>query len=289
MSVVAGCSLLDGVILGADCRVTYDHARGIRTYRDDLQKLFAITPQNAIGFVGDVATATDLIGSLLNMCHVRQRYNAISLLNWLPRHFRFRFTHLSGAKPVAFMVGSIVRDRRNAIARARAAEILHSRMARAEGDTIHLSSNLARILGHSTDHVLWPDGPASLLYTMRSPGQEMEEFIGQVSAEIFSGPPAEHGEARWLHRAMESFLRKRNVESVGGMFPMIRLNKSDGMHVTHQTGTLPDGPFYELEFEEDRWVQRNITTGQEIRLLRPWELDQRIRDNNKFDDLRPIG
>jgi hypothetical protein len=57
--------------------------------------------------------------------------------------------------------------------------------------------------------------------------------------------------------------------------------------VTHQTGTLPDGPFYELEFEEDRWVQRN-TTGQEIRLLRPWELDQRIRDNNKFDDLRLI-
>lgn len=305
MSVVAGCSLLDGVILGADCRVTYANARGTRTYRDTVQKLIAITPQNAIGFVGDVATAADLIGSMLNMCHLRQRYNPISLINWLPRHFGFRFRQFAAAKPVTFMVGSVIQDRRNVVERKRAAEILCNCFAHGSpGSTDHLSSNLAHILAHQTDYVLWPDGPASLLYTMRSPdfephayrpldyvaigsGERMEEFIGQVSHQIFSGPPMEQGEARWLHRSMESFLRKHNVESVGGMFPMIRLRRGGGTHITHQTGTLPDGPFYELAFDDGRWIQRNVTAGEEIKLLRPWELDPSIRDNKRFDDLRP--
>ena len=51
MSVVAGVSLLDGVLIGADCRITYDDT--VTTYRDELQKLIPIGSYTAVGLTGD--------------------------------------------------------------------------------------------------------------------------------------------------------------------------------------------------------------------------------------------
>lgn len=305
MSVVAGCSLLDGVILGADCRVTYKDTRGGLTYRDTVQKLITITPQNAIGFVGDITTASDLIGSMLKMCHRLERYNPIALANWLPRHFRYRFANLKSAKEVIFMVGSVMRDRPNIVEKAAVAQMVHNAFAsRPRGSISGLSSILVRIMTFPSRYVALPNEPMGMLYTMRSPdfkphhynpldyvaigsGHEMQEFIGQVSDQIFSGRPMQHGDAAWLGRSMNHFLRKKNIENVGGMFPMIKLQKSGAIQVTRRVCQLPNGPAHELAFESDRWVQRNITTGYEVKLALPWELDQSIRTNQKFDELRP--
>jgi hypothetical protein len=305
MSVVAGCSLLDGVILGADCRVTYTDSRGGLTYRDTVQKVIAITPQSAIGFVGDVTTASDLIGSMLKNCHRMERYNPVTLRNWLPRYFRHRYAHFKGAREVTFLVGSVIHDRPNIVETRRAWQIVQDSFAsRPQGSINHLSSNLHHILSLQSRYVVLSDEPMGMLYTMRSPdftpghynpldfvaigsGHEMKDFIGQVSDQIFSGVPMQHGDASWLTRSMNHFLRTRNIESVGGMFPMIKLSKTGAMHITRQTGRLPNGPLYELAHENDRWVQRNVTTGEELRLELPWELDQTIRGDQRFDDLRP--
>lgn len=237
MSVVAGCSLLDGVILGADCRVTYNGSRSGLTYRDTVQKLIAISPQNAIGFVGDITTASDLIGSMLRICHRLERYNPVALVNWLPRHFRHRFAKFKGAKEVIFMVGSVIRDRPNIVEKAAAAQMVHNAFAsRPQGSINGLSPILFRIMTFPSRYVLLPSEPMGMLYTMRSPdfkphhynpfdyvaigsGHEMQEFMGQVSDQIFSGMPMQHGDASWLGRSMNHFLREKNIESVGGMFP----------------------------------------------------------------------
>ena len=307
MSVVAGCSLLDGVILGADCRVTYEDTRGGLTYRDTVQKLVAVTPQNAIGFVGHITTASDLIGSMLKMCHRLERYNPITLLNWLPRHFKRRFKNLNGAEKVIFMVGSVIRDRPNIVEKAAAVRMVHDAFtSRPRGSINGLSPVLFQIMTFPSPYVVLPNEPWGMLYTMESPdfeprhykpldyvaigtGQEMQQFIGQVSDQIFSGMPMQHGDASWLGRSMNHFLRRKNIESVGGMFPMVKLHRSGATHITRRTCQLPNGPAHELAFENDRWVQRNITTGYEVKLALPWELDQSIRTDHKFDDLRPSG
>jgi len=162
----------------------------------------------------------------------------------------------------------------------------------------------ARIMTFPSRYVVLSNEPMGMLYTMRSPdfkprhynpldylaigsGHEMQEFIGQVSGQIFSGMPMQHGDASWLGRSMNHFLRKKNIESVGGMFPMIKLQKPGAIHVTRQVCQLPNGPAHELAFQNDRWVQRNITTGYEVELALPWELDQSIRTNQRFDEVRP--
>jgi hypothetical protein len=305
MSVIAGCSLLDGVILGADCRVTYSDGRGGTTHRDTIQKLIAITPHSAIGFAGDVATASDLVLSMLQTCHRLRRYNAVSLANWIPRFFRQRYVRFKDARDVIFIVGSVVPGRPNVVERAAAARLIdHAFRSRSAVGINGLSSQLAAILSFLTPSVILPNEPMGLLYVMCSPyfkpryfrpfdyvaigsGKGIEEQIGQVSARIFAGLDGEHNDAMWLGMAMDRFLRVKNIQSVGGMFPMIKLRASGGIHLTQQTERTPNGPVLELAFEDDRWIQRNCTTGKEIRLMLPWELGQTQRSDHKFDDLRP--
>src|SRR5208282_860140 len=76
--VVAGCSMLDGVILGADSRVTFQ-TQG--TCRDTLQKLIFITYHTVLGFVGDITTAAHLLKSM-RTAQGEQR-NAVILRHWL--------------------------------------------------------------------------------------------------------------------------------------------------------------------------------------------------------------
>src|SRR5260370_21416440 len=56
---------------------------------------------------------------------------------------------------------------------------------------------------------------------------------------------------------------------------------------TRSTVLITKGVAYELTFEHDRWVQRNKTTVEEIRLSLQWEIDLAIQTGHKFDDLRP--
>jgi len=43
----------------------------------------------------------------------------------------------------------------------------------------------------------------------------------------------------------------------------------------------------ELAVEGDRWVQRNLTNGEAVELLLPWEIDPREWSDKRFDGLRP--
>jgi 20S proteasome alpha/beta subunit len=57
MSVVAGSSMFRGVMLAADTRSTIVRPGSSAIYVDNVQKLFAMTPRIALGFVGDIRVA----------------------------------------------------------------------------------------------------------------------------------------------------------------------------------------------------------------------------------------
>jgi hypothetical protein len=79
MSVVAGCSLFNGVLLAADCRATIRVQNKPDIHSDNVLKVFALLPHTAIGFVGDIDIASFLLQCLLTKLRKRRRNDPISL------------------------------------------------------------------------------------------------------------------------------------------------------------------------------------------------------------------
>jgi hypothetical protein len=95
LSVIAGCSLFDGVILAADSRCTIHLPNGSNKYADFTQKLFVLNTHSAIGFVGDLHTASILLQSLFAHLKGRNIKEPISLSRWLPRFFKYEYSKLN--------------------------------------------------------------------------------------------------------------------------------------------------------------------------------------------------
>src|ERR1035437_927096 len=100
MSVVAGVSLLDGVLIGADCRMTFSQS-GRKTYRDIVQKIIAIGPYTVLGFV---ASSVPLAAKLLKgMMDARaERKDTLEFKEWLPRYFKHAYKKLKAKDRVDF-------------------------------------------------------------------------------------------------------------------------------------------------------------------------------------------
>lgn len=101
MSVIAGCSLFNGVILLADCRITIQRSGKPDILCDNVQKLFPLTKTTALGFVGDLKTASTMIRelfrqqSLSNKRSKTNRLHPLSIIKWLPRYFRSSYRQLA--------------------------------------------------------------------------------------------------------------------------------------------------------------------------------------------------
>jgi hypothetical protein len=96
-----------------------------------------------------------------------------------------------------------------------------------------------------------------------------------------------HMEAMWLCTAMDSFLKEVDEQTVGGLFPMMKLEWGGVMRLGQNSkGYFPGGYDIRLEpLEDGSWVQKNLVTGKEISLIPPWEIEEPSR-SMKFDDFR---
>jgi hypothetical protein len=155
--------MLDGVILGADSRVTFQ-TQG--TCRDTLQKLIFITNHTVLGFVGDITTAAHLLKSVRKA--QGERRNAMILRHWLPRLFAYEFARFPNAAAVTFMVGSVIPGRPNVIEKAAAAQVVVNAVhSRPSGSINGISPLFLQIMGAPTAKVRLPSQPEGLLYTMQ--------------------------------------------------------------------------------------------------------------------------
>src|SRR5260370_34849846 len=94
VSVVAGCLLTDGVLIAADTRITYPSAGGSEIHVDNAIKIFPFASGTAIGYVGDVGTASVLLQHLISGPDRMARTDPISLSNWMPRLLRSVYSRL---------------------------------------------------------------------------------------------------------------------------------------------------------------------------------------------------
>lgn len=217
MSVVAGCSLLDGVILGADCRVTFK-GRGGPTHRDTLQKLIFLTDHIAVGLTGDITTAAILLKAMLKVSG--KRSNPIVIRQWLPRFFKYEFGKLRNPGEVQFMVGSVLPGRPNVIDKAKGAKMVFDAFAsRPSGGINGISPRFLQVMNVPTQSVTILDAPQGLLYTMKSPGFTVQSYdpfdmvaigsgeglkkkIIEVSDQIFFGT-IPNSDIQWFGRSMK--------------------------------------------------------------------------------------
>jgi hypothetical protein len=130
MTVIAGVSLFNGVMLLSDCRITLQRRGKPDVHSDIAQKLFPLTKDTAIGFSGDVATAALLLGVLRCQLPKREHKDIASLLQWLPRLFQSSVATLQAKKKrvaqVDFMLAGIVSDHANVVERAKVVELMNA-------------------------------------------------------------------------------------------------------------------------------------------------------------------
>lgn len=310
MSVVACCSLFDGVILAADSRVTVQRRGREDIHMDCAQKLFPLTNNTAIGFVGSLDTASKILREIYRQIRTRRRVDPISLSSWLPRILRTIFLNVSisnSTGPVAFMVASTIRDRPNVVERDVVAKIMkHITSGQARIKRSYLPDIMVQIL--RTDpkykYIAIPGTSANLVYTMQSPDFHLEQVPALQFAAIGSGGDVFHTiaeyqdmivasepgnsfiEADYMRHAIRDFLERSKIQTVGGLYPMLKISKGR-CHPLGFSAEIPlGGNKIALNFvqEKRRWVQRNLTTGKELELLLPWEIDPNRVRGEKFDD-----
>ena len=311
MTVIAGVSLFNGVMLLSDCRVTVKSRGRPDVHCDVAQKIFPLTDTTVIGFAGDVSTASFILASALKQIKGRMRKDSISLLQWLPRFLRAAynaFERKSHAGEVYFIVGSIMPDRPNIIERQKVAELMNTiALGSPSMQRNWIPEILVRVLQtpSSFQFVVIPGTVRGILYTMTFPnfepkhlspleycaigsGQKTAHEIARNADWILSGLPGnDMVESMALRDAVSQFVVSNDLDDVGGMYPCVKIDKR-GVGCLGLNQKLP---LYDLALSYDqlrmRWVQENRTIGKKIELLYPWEIKASATSNNgRFDDWR---
>lgn len=310
MSVIAGCSLFNGVMLISDCRGTLQWPGKKNIYIDNVQKIFPLSPTSAISFVGDINIASKIIHDALNFLEKTissTRIHPICLLNWFPRYLRYSYRkYKKGNEDVIFMVASIVPDRPNIIERAKVVALMERfRLGKLSMQRNWLPGLLVNILKAKSDYVILSDCPCGLIYSLRPPdfnptfikplefhaigsGEGSIREIDYYADWIFSGDIGnDFIEAMALRDAVSGFIEKNKIETVGGLYPCIKIDRNS-FRLIGQSMTIPfDGAKIELSAKNGRWIQKNHETGKEIEIKLPWNINfSKYKESQTFNDLK---
>ena len=303
MSVIGGSSLIHGVLMSADCRVTVSRPSGVNVRLDNLQKIIPIAPHTVIGFVGDVRTAARLFKLVVEALPSRKRSDPMSIMQWLPRFLRHNYT--TPGPSVVFMVGSVIRDHPNVVHRDALIRVLDRITSGSAWQQNTIPDYIMRGL-MTPEHakaLAYPQFPRGLLYTLAAPNFEPRHFpslhcvaIGSGSGaeeEIYlydaaitgSDPGFEFMAAHQLREVMRLYAEKHGIDTVGGLSPAYFIH-AGGIHPFGFETEMPlGGARIQLSVNErGRWVQRNLSSGKEIELALPWEFSPGSSDQ-LFNDL----
>jgi hypothetical protein len=307
MTVVAGVSLVNGVMLIADCRVTVRTPGRPDVYCDVAQKIFQLTQTTVLGFSGDVCAASVILRELQKQLGRRRRRDSVSLLRWLPRFMSATYRALDKkkrARRVDFIIGSVIPDKVNVVERQKVVDILTTiTSGNASMQRNWFPDILMRVIQTPAESVAIPGTVRGVLYTMSSPhfqpihmnplefcaigsGHGTTVEIKRSADWIISGQPGnDFVESVALREAVSQFMASNNVDSVGGHYPCVKVDQKG----VRCLGMLQKLPLYAISLSYDaqtmRWIQENQSTGKKIELQYPWEINPAtMQGDNRFDD-----
>lgn len=307
MSVVAGCLLLDGVLIAADTRISYPKADGSQIHVDNAIKLLPYAPGTVIGYVGHVETAAALFTHLIHARGCKKRLDPFTLAHWIPRFLRAAFHRLPPElkKDVTFMVASSVHDRPMVVQSATVRKILFDALVNRR---ILPSTFPLDLIREKAADVRLPNTCLGMLYTLGNPefepkfvppmcykaigsGKSVVESLERFHAEVLFESPRNPGwSAYWFREAVTNFIERNDIASVGGLYPVINVRGNEFRPLPqsrkkYKRGTGELEADVTLSVESDQWVQSNHLTGKVIPLELPWNLMKAPTRSVLFDDL----
>jgi Proteasome subunit len=311
MTVIAGVSLFNGVMLAADCRVSILRPGRRTVIRDEAQKVFALTPTTIIGFSGDVATASALMQELIHQIKRGRRSDPVSIHQWLPRFFKASYAALKRKGRVGrvdFMVGSVIPGRTNVIERQKVVDLMQEiafgnpgiqrsfipdivmqvMMTNPAQTLVAMPGTIAGVLCTQSSPAFRPKYLKPLEFAAIGSGQHATVQIKRTADWLLAGMPGnDFTESHALTSTLSQFIAENEIKDVGGMYPCLKVDQRGAGHL----GAHHRFPFYEVSLTFDptkyRWTQQNHTTGKKIELLYPREILKRSTlDDLTFNDMR---
>jgi hypothetical protein len=89
--------------------------------------------------------------------------------------------------------------------------------------------------------------------------------------------------------AIQHFIKQKDLPTVGGLCPIVKITGEKTEAFANSIETPVSGTKIQLAYENDRWIQKNVTTGKEIPLSLPREINSTSeRQDRRFDDLKDI-
>jgi hypothetical protein len=97
-------------------------------------------------------------------------------------------------------------------------------------------------------------------------------------------------DASLFRGSVSGYAERKGIASVGGLYPVVRVTGDSFQCIGHHTTKFRRGSreveaVVELVVEGDRWVQRNLLTGESVPLKLPWELTETPNGSRLFDYL----
>jgi hypothetical protein len=302
MSVVAGCLLLDGVLLAADTRISYPRSH---VFVDNALKIFPFAPGTAISYVGDVETASMLLQHLIAGRDRRKRNHPVCLHRWIPRLLHAVYDRLpsDSQRKVSFMVASSFADRPKTVETATIAQMLSDGVKNGMNS---ISGTLPfDILNSGKAVVQIPNSRDGMLYEMSSPkfepkacpplsfmaigsGRTVAEDIERNHARIVLGGDHSLWEAAWFRLTIKRFVERNGIDGVGGLYPVLKVRGNEtipfGFGVrSNQQGSSEVEADVTLSVEAGHWIQRERLSGVSVTLQPPWNLLKNATHNDLFD------
>lgn len=310
MTVIAGCSLIDNVMLIADTRATVPRAGGKNLHVDNVLKLVPLTDTCVVGYSGDIRTARELLLRAIDRVPrllSRERPDGIVLQQWLPRFFRFTYSQMRRPSDVTFLAAAVIHGYPNVVERQKVVDLLQ------RFRTGNVSQPRRWIPGVLVDFLTLPaeasrvriqEAPFGMLCKFRSPRFQSMSYSPLEFAAIGSGESAYHAidrqsdwifggdignpavETQALRNAVSSFVAHNKIASVGGSYTCIRLDAEGCHRCGVSVERVSDRATIELRpLANGGWVQRSTVSGKEILLRYPWEYDwATCRQDQTFDD-----
>jgi len=288
MTVVAGCILPDGALLGADSRVTVRSSDGSTYVSDNAAKIIRLGPATAVGYSGDLATVSWLFGHLFGPQLKRRRLDPVSVRRWLPRFLRDTYARLARRYPVGsvvFLVASSVKGRLTRMPKALVLATLQPASDRELNNWLVL--RLLNNINCPGDFFDIPDSSMGMLYKLESPnflpidyGPLSFAAIGSCRAardslnayELLFAVDHPNRAVVWFLDAMVGFLRDTEEDTVGGLLLIVAAQHGRVTAIGYEDDPQVRKARVGITLKDGRFVAH--VDGREVILRYPGELQR---------------
>lgn len=281
MSVVIGFSFPEEAIIVSDSRISFVNGNIVRSSKDNLRKVFALTPQLAIGFVSNNVNLTHkIIAKLEDYIKKEAKVKVVyHLLQKLPKVAEYEYKKLikniKVPPPMEFIYAGILADRSLTVPEPIIMNMLGSgAVPEPIGRALMTMRNGYLTMAPPTPVIMkqtFPLGKVSNLgvYTFGAigSGASIEKVFEKEYRNLLMAEPAPIGTFRsnLIRLICDEFIKDSNIPTIGGTIQVLRINVK-GVSAVHASFNriFSDSSIKKIssiEFDGEKWIRNNYETG----------------------------